>query len=472
MIARHTLTYLGSRGVAAALNLASLAVFTRLAPAETFGFYLLILSWALVLYGATCQWPKFSFFALYDESRAAAQAGTLVRLLAGMIGLAGLAGAGAAALGLVEARVAFAIVSAVFGMMAFEGAVEIARTRLRVEAVSLSVVLRALLVMILGSAALVLTGDPVHLLLATALANLLASVPAAHAIASLLRGRGDMREARRLLAYGWPLVLSFGAAALAQSIDRLIIGASIGVSELGAYGAFADFLRQSFVVFGESVAFSMISIAKRDARAGGIAAAGPVLKDAARTLTLIAGFGAVFFLAFDDLIVSILLGPEYRAAALAVAPYLLVASILLMVRSYYFGQIIYFAPSSRLDAVASFALLASIGGLSLVLIPRYGAVGAAIAAAVGQGVACLVFVLGARRPIRMPVPLADIGLIAGAALACWAATAWIDAAPAAQGAIGLVLKLAILGIGFAAVTWRFNIAGIADLTTGRGKRTA
>ena len=33
---------------------------TRLAPVETYGLYLLILSWALVLYGATCQWPKFA----------------------------------------------------------------------------------------------------------------------------------------------------------------------------------------------------------------------------------------------------------------------------------------------------------------------------------------------------------------------------------------------------------------------------
>ncbi|RZK97022.1 MAG: polysaccharide biosynthesis protein, partial [Methylobacterium sp.] len=90
MIARHTLTYVGSRGVAAALNMGALAVFTRLASTDVFGLYLLILSWALVLYSATCQWPKFSFFALYAEDRAILQVGTVVRLLGAMVALAAL----------------------------------------------------------------------------------------------------------------------------------------------------------------------------------------------------------------------------------------------------------------------------------------------------------------------------------------------------------------------------------------------
>jgi O-antigen/teichoic acid export membrane protein len=387
MIARHTLTYVGSRGFAAGLNMAALAVFTRLAPPEVFGFYLLVLSWVLVLYSATCQWPKFSFFALYAQDRAALQVGTVVRLLGAMALIAGLVAAGAWALGLVAPHVALAILVAVVGMMTFEGAAEIARTRLEVGSVALSIVLRAVLVLGFGSAALLLGGDAIALLLATAFANLLAAIPALGSIRTLLRGPGDWAEARRLLAYGWPLVLSFAAAALAQTVDRLIIGASIGVGELGAYGAFADFLRQSFVVFGDSIALALVSIAKHEARDGGLPAARPVLEDAARLLTVIAAFGAVFFLSFDDLLVGILLGPDYRETALRVGPLLVAASILQMLRSYYFGQVIYFTRTSHLDAVASGTLLVAIGGLSALLVPRYGVEGAAIAMAVGQGLA-------------------------------------------------------------------------------------
>ena len=471
MIARHTLTYVGSRGFAAALNMAALAVFTRLAPTDVFGFYLLVLSWALVLYSATCQWPKFSFFALYTEERAAPQVGTVVRLLGGMVLIAALVAIGAAAAGLVAPRVAVSILMAVFGMMAFEGAAEIARTRLEVGAVALAIVLRAVLVLALGSTALLAGGGALGLLLATATANLLAAIPALLSIRTLLRGPGDWGEARRFLAYGWPLVLSFAAAALAQTVDRLIIGASIGVAELGAYGAFADFLRQSFVVFGDSIALSLISIAKHEARDGGLAAARPVLEDAARLLTVIAAFGAVFFLCFDDLLVGILLGADYRGTALRVAPLLIAASILQMLRSYYFGQVIYFTRTSHLDAVASVTLLVVIGGLSALLVPRYGVEGAAIAMVVGQALACLVFLFGARDGSRMPVPLRDVALIAAAASLCGLVLTGFDAVPLDARA-ALVLKLGCLGLVSIGTAWHFNILGLADQAVRRFRRAA
>lgn len=473
MIARHTLTYVGSRAVAAAFNMASLAVFTRLAPVDTFGTYLFILAWAIVLYGATCQWPKFAFFALYDETRAPAQIGTLVRILLFTLSVTALAMGAAAAIGLVDVRFATAVVAATAGTTVFEGTLEIARTRLAAEAVAFSVVSRGALVLGLGSAALALTGDPLDLVLAVGLANALAAIPAGVSIWPLVRrGYGCMAEARRLLAYGWPLVLSFGIAALAQTIDRLIIGKTVGTEDLGAYGAIGDFLRQSFVVFGESIALSMISIAKRDARDGGMDAAVPVLRDAARALTLIGAFGAVFFLTFDEYVVSILLGVGYRDSAMAVAPFLIAASICMMFRSYYFGQVIYFTGSSTLDAIASTILLMATGGLSLLLIPHHGVKGAAIALAVGQALACLVYIFGSKGRIRMPVPLLDIALITACALGAYAAVAVIDLLPDGRMPLLIGVKAAVIALAAAAAAWRFNIIGIADSITRWARRTA
>ncbi len=254
---------------------------------------------------------------------------------------------------------------------------------------------RAVLMLVLGGAVLKATGDPVDLAVAIAAANALGAIPALIVVGPLMRGRGSRAEAMRLLGYGWPLVLSFATAALAQSLDRLIIAQTVGPAGLGAYGAIADFLRQSFIVFGEALALSLISIAKRDARIGGMAAASPVLCDAARAMTAIAAFGAVFFLCFDELVVTILLGPGYRAEARSLAPVLVLASILMMFRSYYFGQVIYFTKTSRLEAGAAFATLVTVAAISLLLIPRLGAMGAALAFAGGQAAACLVLIFGA-----------------------------------------------------------------------------
>lgn len=465
MIARHTTIYLGSRGLAAAINLGSVAVFTRLAPPESYGTYLYILSWALVLYGATCQWPKFAFFALYDEASEGAQVGTVVRILLCTLALAALGSGLAVALHLVPPRIAAAIVALAFGTTLFEGATEIARTRLKAASVALSVVLRGVLILGLGSAVLMVSGDAVHLALAVATAYGLASIPAAATVVPLMPGRGNRAEAMRLLAYGWPLVLSFGIAALAQVVDRLIIVKTVGPEDLGAYGAIADFLKQSFVVFGEALALSLVSIAKREARDGGMAAAHAVLADAARAMALVAAFGAAFFLNFDGLVVSVLLGPDYREQARALAPVLILASILMMFRAYYFGQIIYFTHSSRLEAVASTATLATVCVLSLALIPHLGVAGAAIAFAAGQAAACLVFVLGANRRgsglPAMPLPLADFAGIAGIALAAGLLPAMIGWLPGGEGGAAQALRFAVLVAGFLAAVWRYDAVGIA-----------
>ncbi|MDP4021739.1 polysaccharide biosynthesis protein [Methylobacterium sp. NEAU 140] len=462
MIARHSLIYVGSRGFAAALNMGSVAVFTRLAPVESYGGYLYLLSWALVLYGATCQWPKFAFFALYDEAREPAQVGTVVRILGGTLLLAGLGAAAASALGLVSPRAAAAILALAMGTTLFEGSTEIARTRLKAGAVAASVISRAVLILGLGSLSLHASGDPLHLALAVACANALGALPAALTIIPLMPGRGSRAEALRLFAYGWPLVLSFGTAALGQTLDRLIVAETVGPAGLGAYGAIADFLKQSFVVFGEAIALSLISIAKREARAGGMAAAGGVLRDAARAMGLIAAFGAVFFLCFDDLVIGVLLGPDYRAEAQALAPVLILASILMMFRAYYFGQVIYFTRSSRLEAWAAFATLATVAAASLALIPPLGAMGAAFAFAGGQAAACLVLVLGARRAgTALPLPLADMAGIAGGALACGLTVVAIGLLPGGLTAAGQVLRLAVLAGGALMVAWRYDVLGLA-----------
>src|SRR5437868_8012331 len=81
MITEHALLYLGARVFAAAANLAAVAIFTRLAVSDVYGGYLLIFSWAFVIHGFLGQWLGAAFFGLYQHETAAAQIGTLCRLV-------------------------------------------------------------------------------------------------------------------------------------------------------------------------------------------------------------------------------------------------------------------------------------------------------------------------------------------------------------------------------------------------------
>lgn len=472
MIARHTVIYFGSRGFAALANMAALAIFTRLASAETYGAFLLILSWAFIVYGFVCPWIRFAFFALYEEASASAQIATTARMLAAALAVAGLVAGALGALGFMSPPLALSMFSVIVGMTIFDASLEIARTRLQAVTVGVAVVLRSVLTLAFGIVTLTSTSTGAALALATALANLCAAFLPLRQLVPHLREPASSGVAWSFVAYGWPLIVSFGIAALGQNVDRLVVAEWVGAHTLGAYGATSDLLKQSFTVFGEVIALSLISVAKRTAQNGDEVATRHVLEHACRALMLVASLGAAFVLAFDEPIFRILLGPDFRESALSLAPYLVVASIFLVFRSFYFGQVIYFAGSSRLDIYAAAVLLAATGGISALLVPIYGILGAALAQAWGQVLACLVFVVAGRRLYRMPVPLADMAAIAAIAALCWGASLLVDRALALDELARIAIKLALFALAFSGIVWRFDIVGIAEAIRVFGQKAA
>jgi hypothetical protein len=63
MINHHVVYYMGSKLIAALLNLGTMVVSVRLGGAETYGAYVVMLAWGYILYSFTLQWLRFAFFA-------------------------------------------------------------------------------------------------------------------------------------------------------------------------------------------------------------------------------------------------------------------------------------------------------------------------------------------------------------------------------------------------------------------------
>src|SRR5882672_11194411 len=152
MITEHALLYLGARIFAAAANLAAVAIFTRLASSDVYGGYLLIFSWAFVIYGFLGQWLGAAFFAVYQRETAAAQIGTLARLLAGSLIAAGVAILAVATAGLVPWPVAGGLFLVVVALSLFITVMEAGRTRLEAKLTSAILAIRAVLIVTFGSA--------------------------------------------------------------------------------------------------------------------------------------------------------------------------------------------------------------------------------------------------------------------------------------------------------------------------------
>lgn len=463
MIAQHALLYLASRLFAAAANLGAVAVFTRLAASDVYGGYLLIFSWAFVVYGFLAQWLGSAFFATYRQDNAGPQIAILGWLSAGSIVVAAAVIAFLVVSGSMASGTACALFLAVVSLVLFVTVIEAERTMLEARTVAIAVMLRAVLIVSCGSAALLAGGSAVSLTCAVAAASIVAGLPSLMRLAPHLVGPCDPAALRRFIEYGWPLVIAFGITALGQNVDRLILAHVNGTAQLGPYGATSDFLKQSFGVLSEAIALAVVSIAKNAAMRGDHAAARRSLLETFQALTVTVSFVAVFIVAFADEIVAAIFGPEFRETARTLVPWLLAVNAVLIFRSFYFGQSIYFGQSSRNEMIASAAMLIVTGIMSLVLIPRFAMVGAAVAATGGHLAGCAVYVVA--RP-RMPIPLASFCRIVAIAAVVLASEIAVSHAGVPAGWPMLALKLLIFAVSGLVIVWRFDVLGLTTLARG------
>src|SRR5262249_8789181 len=180
---------------------------------------------------------------------------------------------------------------------------------------------------------------------------------------------------------------------------------------LGPYGAVADLLRQSFAVVGEAITLSLVASAKQSANEGNFAACNDALRTAFNACLAAAAFGAAFFIVFGDALVWVLLGSEFHEHARDLIFIFAVAFAFMTMRNYYFAQVIYFCHASYLELIISLLFVAISGVLAILLLPAYGAIGAALGLMAGYAAACIAFMVAGRRYYRMPVDLAAVGEI-------------------------------------------------------------
>lgn len=459
--------YFGSRAIAAAGNLTSVAVFTHFIGPSEYGAYILVFAWAIIVYGFTTQWMKFAYFGVYRAAQAGAFIATYARLALGVIAVVGTAILATAALTSSGGAFAAALVALFAGMTIYEGTIEISRTRLQVGTVALCMVLRAAFVLILGSLTLSIWPSATALALAVAAGHLLAAVPSLYNLRGFARARPAAAEARELVRYGWPLIFSFGVQALGYTTDRLIIAYFAGNAVLGPYGVVADLMRQSFMVAGESIALALVTLAKQHADEGRREQSDATMRLAFRACLMAASFGTAFFIIFGEGLVRLLLGEGFVQPAHDIIPWIACAFFFMTIRMFYFSQVIFFINATFLDPIVNVVFVAISVLIALVLVPQMGAAGGAAALTVAHAGACLVAALASRRYYTLPVERAALfGIPALAALTlalAWGLSAVLEGA-------ALWVAATALFVGAALVTAKlFDLFSLVVVGTGRRK---
>lgn len=448
--------YFGSRAISAVGNLASVAVFARLIGPADYGSYILMFAWAIVVYGFATQWMKFSYFGVYRAADERAIIASYARLMATAIGIASTVLLALCALLPMRLDFTLALIALFATMTVYEGALEINRTLHQATTVAVSMICRAVFVLVIGCIFLAFNHSAFTLALGVSAGHLVATIPSLTMLRGFRTARPTPDAMHALVRYGWPLILSFGVFALGQTVDRFLIAHFAGNAVLGPYGVIADMMRQSYMVAGESIALALITVAKQHADEGRRDASDAVMRSAFRACLTAGAFGAAFFILFGDTLARLLLGAEFADAGAGIIPYFAVGFGFMMLRSFYFGQVIYFSNGTFLELLIAVAFVLSSTVLAILLVPAHGAVGGAIALMIAHAAACLIGAVIGRRlhvlPIDVPALVGIPAIAAVLVLLCRLIGAEI-ATEAVRHAVDVLLLSAALAL----VVWRFDL---------------
>jgi O-antigen/teichoic acid export membrane protein len=285
------------------------------------------------------------------------------------------------------------------------------------------------------------------LFLGTLTGSLLAAAYGLMVVRAALRGRFSQPVLRTMAAYGVPLIPSLLAAWALALVDRIILSSLEDLQAVGQYAIanrLAGLLLVAMTAFALALQPFLLSLYSDD----------PVLEKEARGRTLTyftfaLCLGALTLTLFAKEVLLIV-APAFDEAYKAVGPLALAAV------GYGLATVLTMGIAlARRTIYLSVLSLVSVGvniGLNFALIPPFGFVGAAVAAAAGYGALAALYYVFAQRMYPTPYEPAKVLSI----VTLTGAAALVGVAPVEPLALALGLKLATLA-GLVLVLWAARV---------------
>ena len=271
---------------------------------------------------------------------------------------------------------------------------------------------------------------------------------------------------RQMLRFGLPLVAAALFGWLATFGDRWLLGALSGADMAGLYAAGYDLQMNLLGVPLTVMTLAGLPLTISAYSNRGTPAAQAQLRLLGAFVILIMLPEAVGIVMTGPLLVNIFLGAEFRPMTLSLLPILVGATFFKALIAYMnYG---YFLAARTGITLLSMAAAAAVDlALNLILIPYYGAWGAAIAALIGFGTGFAIAVIKMGRVFPFPLPdpaILAAGLLSVAVMAAWLlpfyhVTAW--------SAVLYVIPVAIL-INFSTIFLVLHVTGRRPLDLVRG----
>ncbi len=281
---------------------------------------------------------------------------------------------------------------------------------------------------------------------------------------------GELREARggafeparvrSYAMYGYPIAASLALTVVLASTDRFLLAAFMDEAAVGAYHAGYSIANRTldvlFLWLGSAGQPALIMALER----GGLDRLKTAAREQLSTFLLIGLPAAAGVALVARPLSEVLIGEELRIAAASVTPWIALSALLYGLTAYYFGQAFTLGKKTRHLLVAMAIPAAMNVVLNLVLVPRFGLMGAAWATAASFALGLAATRIIGRRIMALPIPWDSL-------IRCSIATGVMALVVARLPAIGgfpeLMMDAFVGGLVYAAAALTLNAAGVRDV---------
>jgi O-antigen/teichoic acid export membrane protein len=411
MLGRQILGYTPSLVVPALTAFGAVYLYTRLLEPYQYGYYALALNTMTVLMAAGFYWLNAPVLRLLPQAELAGRAdefrSTIYVIFAAVAAL--LLVAGVLVIGLVPLAdltiVAILILPLALARSLLNINQSVNRSLTRISRYNLAECGQAVLGLAAGLVLVSIFGLRDH----GAIIGLLTGI-----VLVLLLERGAMRgvSLRRFdrtylnetMQFGLPMVVPYGLGLVLSLSDRFILQAFWGAAAVGIYAVGYTLMDRLVTTIFYAVATPALPLTIRKLEREGVAAAREQTYANGAAALLLAVPAIAGLVACMDQVTALVVGAEFQEGARRVMPWLAVSALLAALSSQYFDHAFYLAKRPRLLLVAKAPAAVCSIGLNLVLIPRFGYMGAYSAVAAYGLMLVLTAFLGRRVfPMKFPV---------------------------------------------------------------------
>lgn len=279
----------------------------------------------------------------------------------------------------------------------------------------------------------------------------------------LRQARSGVVEFKRLksyAAYGYPIAASLTLALVLSSTDRFLLAIFMNEAAVGAYHAGYSIANRTldvlFLWLGAAGQPALVMALER----GGLDRLKEAAREQASTFFLIGIPAATGVALVARPLGEVMIGEGLRDAAAQVTPWIALSALLYGLTAYYFGQAFTLGQKTKRLLVAMIVPASANVVLNLILIPRFGVLGAAWATAISFGLGMAVTLILGRRVVPLPIPWDCLirCLIAAGLMA-----AVVRMIPPIGGFVELMVDASVGALVYGAAAVTMNAAGVRDL---------